>query len=67
MSPKPAKERKDVRISPELAAWIENLPARYDGSFSEKARYLLEVAKEYHEKEQAMINAPEQTERRKTS
>lgn len=55
MSPKPAKVRKDVRMSLELAAWIESLPPRYGESFSEKARAMLEIAREYEEKERRAI------------
>lgn len=55
MGNKPARERKDVRMSPDLVEWIESLPPRYGDSFSEKARAMLEIAREYYEKERQAI------------
>lgn len=57
---KPARIKKDIRISPEMLEWIENLPRRYGESFSEKSRYLLEVAREYYEKEAEAIRDAQQ-------
>lgn len=41
--------KKDVRIPEELAGWIDSLPPKYGHGFSQKVRYLLELAKERQE------------------
>lgn len=42
--------QKNIRIPEELAAWIESLPPKYGHNFSQKVRYLLELAKERQER-----------------
>ena len=62
---KQARLRRDVRVSPALAEWVDSLPPRYGENFSEKARALLEIAREYIEAEEEALKSMKLPERKR--
>lgn len=57
--------RRDLRVSQSLADWVESLPPRYGENFSEKARALLEIAREYIEAEEEALRSMQLPQRKR--
>lgn len=41
--------KKGVRLPDDLVEWVDSLPQKYGHTFTQKVRYLLELAKERQE------------------